>query len=178
MASSCHIDNNWCYNCTKQSRNGIIRNTKFYCSENCYDKARHHENHSHHGNHGHHGNHRPHSHHHDKKVHFGGVSYAPSSAIATYRPPTPRIEKQCNYCFDKYDITQAQGIEHGPLWFCCQHHLNLANPRPKVMMAPAPAFLHGPIHIAPQVLPHVMGQRMIGPFIGGPFLSGPFLSPL
>jgi hypothetical protein len=160
MASSCHIVNNWCCNCTKQSSNGIIRNSKFYCSENCYDRAQ--QVHK-----------KEKTDHHHHKVHFGGISYAPSS-ISTYRPPTPRIEKQCNFCFDKFDIN-TRGIDYGPMWFCCQHHLNLANPRPKVMASPA--YLPSPIHIAPQVLPHVMMQRMGGPFIGGPFIGGPFFSP-
>jgi hypothetical protein len=60
------------------------------------------------------------------------------------------------------------------MWFCCQYHLNLANPRPKAVMA-SPAFFPSPIHIAPQVLPHVMRLHIGGPFIGGPFIGGPFI---
>ena len=180
---SYHTDNNWCYNCTKQSSNGFIRNTKFYCSDYCYDnsqkRAHHHHHqahhHQHHQKHHHHQDHHQHhrqDHHHQHHHHHGSNSNF-GGAMSTYRPPAPRIEKQCNYCFDKFDMMHHRGIDHGPLWFCCQQHLNLANPRPKVMMVPGPAqaFLHGPIHIAPQVMPHLMGARIIGPFAGAPFLS-------
>ncbi len=160
MANSCHTVNNWCYNCTKQSFNGIIRNSKFYCSEICYDRANYYQS----SQNAHLGS----AH---KKVHFGGASYYhPHSTASSYLPTVPIIEKQCNYCFDKFDIKCNRGIDYGPMWFCCQHHLNLANPRPKVMMATVPTPMPALIHVAPQVLPHVMGQRIIGPFIGGPFI--------
>jgi hypothetical protein len=152
MANSCHTDNNWCYNCTKHFSNGIIRNSKVYCSESCYDWVH-------------------------KKAHFTPTMdtvpttkfIRPSSK--SYRAMVQRIEKQCNYCFDTFDKNTTQGIDYGPMWFCCQHHLNLANPRPKVMMAPAVPIGH--YHITPQALPHFMGQRIIGPFVGGQFI-GPF----
>jgi len=162
MANSCHTDNNWCYNCTKHFSNGIIRNSKVYCSESCYDRAH-------------------------KNVNFVGVSYAPTTKII--RPsslPQPvmvqRIEKQCNYCFDTFDRNRNPGLEYGTMWFCCQHHLNLANPRPKVMVAPMGHHIM-PIHIAPQVLPHFAPQVLAhfvhrnGPLISGPLISGPFIGP-
>ncbi len=91
-----------------------------------------------------------------KKVHF--------IQKPIYQPPTPVIEKQCNYCFSIFDRNTIAGIEYGPMWFCCQEHLNLANPRPKVMVAP---------HIVPHIVPHIIGPRIIGPRIIGPRIIGP-----
>ena len=166
MANSCHNDNNWCSNCTRQSFNGIIRNSRFYCSESCSDRAH-------------------------KKVHFGGVDHRYISSGSSHTPSginsrispriSPRIEKQCNYCFDTFDMAHNRGIEYGPMWFCCQYHLNLANPRPKVMTAPigghmvigqpmiVPPMIGPPMIGAPFIGPQIIGRHVIGPFIGHPF---------
>ncbi len=93
-----------------------------------------------------------------KKVHFGSVN------ITAYVPNN----KQCNYCFDTFDNNRINGIEYGPMWFCCQHHLNLANPRPKVMMVQRPIL--GPTHNVP-----LIGGTLFVPRIGyHPYFIGPF----
>jgi hypothetical protein len=163
MASSRYTVDNWCYNCTKQSLNGIIRNSKFFCSEDCHQRAfkkPHHKDP--HKDHHHHKD--PHHYHHKAPYHNPPV-----------HAPMPKIEKQCNYCFEKFEHHSTRGIDYGPMWFCCQYHLNLANPRPKAVMEPFPGHFPMPIHVAPQVLPHFMGRQMIMPF-GHPF-SNVFLGP-
>ncbi len=153
MANSCHNVNNWCYNCTQGSSNGIIRNSKFYCSQRCYDRVH-------------------------KKVHFGGVEYRSASTIMSESHSTPhvrivppsRIEKKCNYCFDTFDISRNSGIDYGPMWFCCQYHLNLANPRPKTIFSP----IEGHMVVGAPISGALFGGRM---FVRAP-LSGPLIGSL
>ncbi len=172
MANSCHTANNVCNWCKNQNLNGIIRDCKFYCSDSCYSNSqksvhfggieyrdapdtiswRPSSSHSHsHHSRSHH-SHSHHSHSHHSRSHHSHHS--------------SKNNKQCNYCFVIFDRNDNPGIKYENMWFCSQNHLNLANPRPKIMMAPA-----FPLHIAPQVMPHLvaMGHR----FVGGPFI-GPF----
>lgn len=186
MASNYKVDN-ICLNCSRKSSNGILRDSMFFCSSDCYEKQ--------------------------KRVRFGKVHIVeydrPSSITSSHsrRPsstsmisnvhiprmqlnPTPTpIVKQCNYCFTQYDINLHAGIPYGRMWFCCQDHLNLANPRPKHhVMVPHvgqvvhPIPLNGPIIGHPgQIImgrPGLMGPVM-GPFMGpvmGPVM-GPFVGP-
>ena len=163
MASNYNAGNN-CLNCSRKSSNGIIRDSMFYCSSDCYEKQ--------------------------KRVRFGKIHIVDephpthTMSLNVYRPssrmqlnPIPRpINKHCNYCFDQYDINIHHGIHYGRLWFCCQDHLNLANPRPKhVMVGPAMVPHIGPF-IAPAMVhssPIIMGPGLIGPFMG-PFVGPPF----
>ena len=195
MASNYMVDN-ICLNCSRKSSNGVICDSMFFCSSDCYEKQ--------------------------KRVRFGKVhivdyerpsdsasmrpssaSRRPSSTSNTYSnsnsmslhvyqqnprmqlnpTPTP-INKQCNYCFTQYDINLHAGIPYGRLWFCCQDHLNLANPRPKHVMVPSIGPFGHPIQLAGSMIGHpgqiIMGRSgIIGPFMGpvmGPVM-GPFIGP-
>jgi hypothetical protein len=194
MASNYKVDN-ICLNCSRKSSNGIICDSMFFCSSDCYEKQ--------------------------KRVRFGkvhfvdyehhsdSVSMRPSSASRrpsnTYSNSSPRslhvyqqnprmllnptptpINKQCNYCFTQYDINLHAGIPYGRMWFCCQDHLNLANPRPKHVMVPSIGPFGHPIQLAGPIIGHpgqiIMGRSgiigpVIGPFMGpvmGPFIGPPF----
>ena len=154
MASSNTADN-ICVNCSSRSSNGLIRQSMFFCCSDCYDAQTHvnfdkykknvrfdikSSGSSHLHVHSHHGGNRMH--------------------LTPYKP----IIKQCNYCFDRFDTNMHPGTPYGRMWFCSQHHLNLANPRPKHVIVSAPS---GPI---------IMGGH--GPFImGGPRIIGPFMGP-
>ena len=69
--------------------------------------------------------------------------------------PKPR---SCNYCFVEFDTNIHMGVPYEPMWFCCPEHLELANPRPKIVLAPVPAPFIGPHIIRPTLVP--------GPFVG------------
>lgn len=111
-----------CMNCCIMSKDGIIKQSQFFCSKDCYDKKQQALSVP-------------------KHVHF-------------VTSTSPGIIKKCNYCFDDYDININNGISYGPMWFCCQHHLTLANPRPKAVPMQGGLIMHGG--------PIFMGQ-------GGPF---------
>ena len=119
--ASVHYAANICTQCKYPNPNGIIRSSKFYCSEKCFTQSR-----------------------------------RPSCQIKT-------CLKNCNYCFESHDIYINPGVNYGKLWFCCQHHLNLANPRPKVIVEPLIGLPIGH-HIVPN--PYIVGHPFIGPFIG------------
>ncbi len=134
MATSSPTFNN-CFTCKNVVMNGIFRNSRIYCSENCY-------------------------------------SYRPG-LVPTYLPK----EKSCNYCFNAFDVNIKPGISYGNMWFCCQEHLDLANPRTKIVvggpfMHHVPLMHHGlPMHhgqmimITPQMAVHPMYQ--MHPFARG-----------
>ncbi len=116
MASASYAANK-CSNCSRKVSDGIIRSSKFYCNTSCYDAV--------------------------KKVHFS-ASVRPSSIVIAPPPvvskvvrpssiviaPPPVVIKKCNYCFDTFDKHACPGIDYGRLWFCSNHHFQLANPRP------------------------------------------------
>jgi hypothetical protein len=202
MATNSHTVNNFCNGCQIHVSNGIIRDYKLYCSERCFESkvtfsgveyreissassdhpsslsrpsnhqssySSYHSSH-HPSNHSsYHSSHHPsnHSSHHSSR-HY----HSHSRQSHSHSHHHGRDEKQCNYCFVKFDRFDNPGIKYGPMWFCSQNHLNLANPRPKAMMVPAPVM---PIHVAPQVLPHFAPRIIGGPIIGGPIIGGPII---
>jgi hypothetical protein len=52
----------------------------------------------------------------------------------TLIPKTICVPKTCNYCLTSFDTSIRDGINYKTLWFCCEDHLILANPRPKIMV--------------------------------------------
>ena len=112
MASSYCADN-ICLTCSRKSSNGIIRESMFFCSTNCYDIQTH------------------------AKFDIKSSSSFHSHIYSHHKP----IIKQCNYCFDNFDTNMHSGIPYGRMWFCSQHHLNLANPRPKHVIVGAPGLV-------------------------------------
>ena len=82
---------------------------------------------------------------------------------AAYRPmliPKPVRIIKCNYCLIDFDASIRTGINYNILWFCCEEHLNLANPRPKVSYYP----------IAPHIMPPMVLHR--NPYMGHIFVPG------
>ncbi len=158
MASGRHtVNNNFCNQCLVKISNGIIRDGNIYCSDNCYKQWFEYCEPTH-------------------NVHVGSNNRRISSMpTPTPSPPARKIvEKQCNYCFETFDMSNRCGIPYGPMWFCCQQHLNLANPRPKVQV------VSGPIIGVPHVVgPHIVGvPHVVGPhIIGVPRVAGPFFGP-
>ncbi len=80
----------------------------------------------------------------NSKIYCNTTCYSNAYSIKT-------IIKTCNYCFDKFDININRGIDYKTLWFCCDAHLQLANPRPKVMVGGVwpPIIHHTPVIVAP-----------------------------
>ena len=72
--------------------------------------------------------------------------------------PKPR---GCNYCFVEYDTNMHAGVPFKTLWFCCPEHLELANPRPKLMAVGG----------YPAVVPHVIGHPLVPPHMGLPVMT-------
>lgn len=201
MATYRHTVDNMCSNCSCQSSNGYIRNRLFFCSEACFDQynigAFYEES----------PNDDPPVHDppvreppmngalvgrdlpmrgvlagRDSPMH-GILSASDKERYYAYSTPhhdshyNAPCNRQCNYCFDRFDTCRTRGIEYGPMWFCSHNHFTLANPRPKAVIPVVPHMvpLVAPL-IAPQVLhhlPHMQGVH----FIGGPHIMGPFFRP-
>ena len=142
MASASYAANK-CSNCSRKVSDGIVRSSKFYCNTACYDAV--------------------------KKVRFSegvrpsSIVVAPvprvvisagvrPSSIAV-APLSPVVIKKCNYCFDTFEKHACTGIDYGRLWFCSNHHLQLANPRP----ASGPGMGH--------IMGHVL-MPVANPFFG------------
>jgi hypothetical protein len=156
MASASYAANK-CSNCSRKVSDGIVRKSKFYCNNACYDAV--------------------------KKVHFSdGVrpssivvapspraviskGIRPSSIVVAPLPPV--VIKTCNYCFDTFEKHACPGIDYGRLWFCSQYHLQLANPRPA-----SGQIANGMGHIMAPGMGHIMAPGMVhlmpvaNPFFG------------
>lgn len=168
MACSSHTVNK-CNSCNNCISDGIIRDGILYCSEPCYYKKH------------------P-SHHHSPIFPTPKVKPVVKPVVKYIRD-----DIKCNYCLETFDKNTVSGITHGAFWFCCQHHLTLANPRQKtVIMGPAmgpyvglirPVIgpVMGPV-MGPYVVPamgHVMRPvvgHVIRPGLYGGHLMGPFVS--
>jgi hypothetical protein len=84
--------------------------------------------------------------------------------------PTPKhMIKKCDYCLYGFDTSRIIGVNYKTLWFCCDEHLNLANPRPKVMVHMGHPFISP--HLMPSIVPPMVLHRgyHIGPGMIGYF---------
>lgn len=194
MASNYKVDN-ICLNCSRKSSNGVICDSMFFCSSECYDKQKRvrfgkvhiveYERPSNYSSHSGHSGHsrRPSSTSNTSSNSMSLHVYQQNPRMQLNPTPTP-INKQCNYCFTQYDINLHAGIPYGRMWFCCQDHLNLANPRPKHVMVPSIGPFGHPIQLVGPIIGHpgqiIMGRSgIMGPVMGpvmGPFM-GPFVGP-
>ncbi len=78
----------------------------------------------------------------------------------TLIPKYVPIPKKCNYCLYEFDASIKPGINYKTLWFCCQDHLNLANPRPKVMFHPSAPYGMMTVHGGHRFV-HIFGPNLI-----------------
>jgi hypothetical protein len=139
MASASYAANK-CSNCSRKVSDGIVRNSKFYCNTSCYDAV--------------------------KQNRFS-EGIRPSSIVVAPLPPV--VIKKCSYCFETFEKHACPGVYHDRLWFCSNHHLQLANPRPSMKQV-----IVGPM-MGPAIMGPPMGHLRIIGGPGGPL--GPVMGP-
>ena len=147
MAYSAHpVNNIKCAMCDSLINNGIVRDNSYYCNTTCYQNNMFFTTLS-----------QPTPHHH--KVHFGEVSYAPTTspthATPTMSRTTPsahatltarvdesycRRDGTCTTCKNTYKVC-GTAVEIGDNWFCGKTCSSMHNSSLRMAQFPAPAVM-------------------------------------